>query len=143
MATGGMRNWKDAVEMILCGANLVGICTETLLNGYDIVRPMIKGLKDYMDSHAYSRIDDFCGKLVPEIKSAPELTLYDGYAAIIDPKLCGEKCGLCKKICCEFAPENTAPDTIVINRDLCAACGMCFHRCPRKNIRMVSCSPGA
>ena len=139
MASGGIRSWQDAAEMILCGGSLIGICTETLLSGYDIVRPMIKGLKEYMDVHGYSDINNFCGKLVPEIKSAPELTLYDGYAQIVNPDLpgCGEKCGFCKRICSEFAVENNSPDTLTINKELCIACGMCFHRCPRKNIRMV------
>ncbi len=95
MAAGGITNWKDAVEMVLCGGNLLGVCAETLISGFDIVRPMIKGMKDYMDKHGYKTIDDFCGKIVPELKTAPELTLYDGYAHIKDPNLSGP----CKAAC--------------------------------------------
>ena len=36
-ATGGIANWRDAVEMILCGGTLLGVCAETLISGYDIV----------------------------------------------------------------------------------------------------------
>ncbi len=95
MAAGGVRTWKDAVETVLCGANLVGICSETLISGYDIVRPMIAGMKDYMDRHGYESLDDFCGKLVPAVKTAPELTIYDGYARIMQPNLSGP----CKAAC--------------------------------------------
>ena len=136
MATGGIFNWQDAAEMILCGANLVGICTATLLNGYDIVRPMINGLKSYMDAKGYSHPKEFCGMLVSGIKTAQKLTIYEGYAEIIKGG-CGEKCGLCKRICCSFAPEHVKPDTIAINKDLCTGCGICSYRCPIKNIRMV------
>jgi len=50
---------------------------------------------------------------------------------------CGEGCGLCASICSEFAIHLVAPDTWEINRDECVACGMCFNRCPNKNIEMV------
>ena len=136
MATGGICKWQDAAEMILCGANLTGICTAVLLNGYDIVRPMINGLKSWMDSHNYKSIDDFRGNLIPEIKTAAELTIHDGYAEVT-AKSCAEKCGLCEKTCISFAPEYIGPDTIKINRDLCTGCGICTARCPKKNIRMI------
>jgi Pyruvate/2-oxoacid:ferredoxin oxidoreductase delta subunit len=50
---------------------------------------------------------------------------------------CGEGCQLCKTICCDFAPFISEPDTLSINKDECVACGMCFNRCPNKNIEMV------
>ncbi len=100
MAAGGISTWKDAVEMILCGANLLGVCTETLLNGYDIVRPMIEGLHTYMKKHQYASIDDFCGKVVPEVKTAPELTIYKGYAKIQNPNLAAP----CKAACPHHVP---------------------------------------
>jgi len=139
MATGGIRCWQDAAEMILCGADLVGICTETILSGHDIVRPMIVGLKNYMDSHGYKSVADFRGALVPMVKNSSELTVYDGYAQVINPDLkgCGKECALCKKICCEFAPALTDSGAVSINKDDCMGCGICFQRCPRKNIRMI------
>ena len=38
---------------------------------------------------------------------------------------------------CDFAPFISEPDTLSINKDECVACGMCFNRCPNKNIEMV------
>jgi len=135
MASGGISKWQDAAEMILCGANLTGICTAVMLNGFDIVRPMIRGLKTWMDSFGYKNIDDFRGKLVPEVKNAAELTIYEGYAEVTK-KGCAEKCGLCHKICIQFAPELITSDTMKINRELCTGCGICAARCPNKNIIM-------
>ena len=51
---------------------------------------------------------------------------------------CGEGCQLCKTICCDFAPDVVATDTMAIDRDACVACGMCFNRCPNHNIEMVN-----
>ncbi|MDR2134156.1 MAG: NAD(P)-binding protein [Treponema sp.] len=104
MATGGIRDWRDAVEMILCGANLIGVCTETLMEGYDIVRPMIRGLGEYMDARQYRNLEDFCGSLVPEIKTAQEISLFEGYAEIIEPGLSAP----CKSACPFHVPVQAA-----------------------------------
>jgi len=101
-ATGGITNWKDAVEMILCGADLLGICSETLISGYDIVRPMIKGLHEYMEKHGYKTIADFRGLIVPRIKTAQDVTLHGGYARIMKPKLSGP----CKVACPYHVPAQ-------------------------------------
>jgi NADPH-dependent glutamate synthase beta subunit-like oxidoreductase/dihydroorotate dehydrogenase len=101
-ATGGITNWRDAVEMIMCGGNLLGICSETLINGYDIVRPMIKGLKEYMDQHGYQTLDDFRGKIVSEVKTSADVTLHEGYARIIQPNLSAP----CKAACPHHVPAQ-------------------------------------
>ncbi|MFW5714149.1 MAG: FAD-dependent oxidoreductase [Brevefilum sp.] len=99
-ATGGITNWRDSVEMILCGGNLLGICSETLIRGYDIVRPMIKGLKDFMDERGYESLDDFRSSIVDKVKSSVEVTLHDGYARIIEPNLSAP----CKAVCPHHVP---------------------------------------
>ncbi len=100
MAAGGITNWQDAVEMVMCGGNLIGICAETLISGYDIVRPMIKGMKDYMDRHGYESLDDYRSILVDEVKTANDVTLYAGYAKIKEPNLSAP----CKVSCPHHVP---------------------------------------
>ncbi len=144
MAAGGITNWKDAVEMVLCGGNLLGVCAETLISGFDIVRPMIKGMKDYMDKHGYETIDDFCGKIVPELKTAPELTIYNGYAKISNPNLSGP----CKAACPLHVPVQAyvskiakgefkeAYDLITSKGALQGACAfVCTHPCEDACVR--------
>ncbi len=99
-ATGGIANWHDAVEMILCGGNLLGICAETLISGFDIVRPMIQGLKTYMDQNNFERLDDFRSMIVSKVKTSVELTLHEGYARIIKPHLSAP----CKAVCPHHVP---------------------------------------
>ncbi len=100
MAAGGITNWQDAVEMVMCGGNLIGICAETLISGYDIVRPMIQGMKDYMDRHGYESMDDYRSILVDEVKTANDVTLYAGYARIKEPNLSAP----CKASCPHHVP---------------------------------------
>ncbi len=102
MMAGGVSDWKDAVELVMCGANLVGVCAETLISGYDIARPMIKGMKDYMDKHGYKDLSDFMGIIVPEVKTAADVTLYDGYAKVKEPNLSAP----CKAACPHHLPAQ-------------------------------------
>lgn len=101
-ATGGITNWRDAVEMIMCGGNLLGICSETLISGYDIVRPMIQGLKDFMIEREYQSLDSFRSEIVSEVKSSADVTLYEGYARIIEPNLAAP----CKAVCPHHVPAQ-------------------------------------
>jgi len=101
-ATGGIANWKDAAEMILCGGTLIGVCSETLISGYDIVRPMVQGLKTYMDAHGYQSLDQMRGLIVPQVRTATDVTIYDGYARIKNPNLSAP----CKSACPHHVPAQ-------------------------------------
>ena len=100
MAAGGIRDWKDAVEMVMCGGNLIGVCAETLVSGYDICRPMISGMHEYMERHGYSSLDDFRSILVDEVKTATDVTLYAGFAKVKEPNLSAP----CKSACPHHVP---------------------------------------
>lgn len=95
MAAGGITDWRSATEMLLCGADLLGVCAETLISGYDIVKPMLAGLDAYMKQHGYTDLSQFKGQIVSQVKTATDVTLYGGYAHIVDPKLSAP----CKAAC--------------------------------------------
>lgn len=99
-AAGGITNWRDAVEMVLCGGTLLGVCAETLISGYDIVRPMIAGLDKYMKEHGYTDVRQMCGLIVPQVRTAEDVTLYGGYAKIKEPNLSAP----CKSACPHHVP---------------------------------------
>jgi len=50
---------------------------------------------------------------------------------------CGVGCGLCARVCSNFAVEREGADAFRIDEEKCVACGMCFRRCPNRNIEMV------
>lgn len=102
MAAGGITDWKDAVEMILCGGTLLGVCAETLISGYDICRPMIEGLDKYMQQHGYSDLSQMRGLIVPEVKTANDVTIFAGYAKIKEPNLSAP----CKSACPHHVPTQ-------------------------------------
>lgn len=144
MAAGGITNWKDAVEMVMCGGNLLGVCSETLISGYDIVRPMIQGMHDYMQKHGYASLDDFRSMIVDEVKTATDVTLYKGYAHIKEPNLSAP----CKSSCPHHVPVQAyvqkiakgefkeAYDLITGKNALQSLCALvCSHPCEDACIR--------
>ena len=144
MAAGGITDWRDAVEMILCGGNLLGVCAETLISGYDICRPMIEGLDKYMQEHGYSDISEMCGLVVPEVRTATDVTIFAGHAQIKEPNLSAP----CKSACPHHVPTQAyiqkiakgeykeAFDLITAKNPLQSICSfVCNHPCEDACIR--------
>jgi len=137
-AAGGIRTARDAAEIIMCGADLVGICSETLISGYGFIEGLIADLMQYMKEHGYQSVREMRDIIVPQVKSAPELTLYEGYARIKEPKLAAP----CKAACPHHVPAQAyvqkvakgeireAYDLITAKNPLQAVCGwVCNHPC--------------
>ena len=144
MAAGGITNWRDAVEMILCGGTLLGVCAETLISGYDICRPMIEGLDKYMQEHVYSDLSEMRGLVVPEVKTASDVTIFAGYARVKEPNLSAP----CKSACPHHVPTQAyiqkiakgeyreAYDLITAKNPLQNICALvCNHPCEDACIR--------
>ncbi len=144
MAAGGITNWRDAVEMILCGGTLLGVCAETLISGYDICRPMIEGLDNYMQTHGYTDLAQMRGLVVPEVRTASDVTIFAGYAKIKEPNLSAP----CKAACPHHVPTQAyiqkiakgeykeAFDLITGKNPLQSICALvCNHPCEDACIR--------
>ncbi|MFH0909997.1 MAG: FAD-dependent oxidoreductase, partial [Planctomycetota bacterium] len=80
--TGGVTTWQDAVEMMLCGADLVGICTATLVHGFGFMPEFIRGFREYLKEKGYRQPRELRDILVPAITSADHLTIYPGHARV-------------------------------------------------------------
>jgi len=135
MGTGGIAGPRDAVQMIMCGADLIGVCTETMLKGFEFLPRWLKGLGNFMDRHGYRNYRDFRDLAVGKITSADKLTLHGGYAEVDLDKCTG--CGLCSAV------GHCNAITIVekksrIDRNKCLACSTCVDVCPTGAMRIVA-----
>jgi dihydroorotate dehydrogenase len=81
MMAGGVRNWRDACEMFMCGADLVGICSETLISGYDFIGDLIDGVRDFMDSHGYNNTREMRDLILPHVRSAADVRSNRGWCS--------------------------------------------------------------
>ncbi|MCD6377479.1 MAG: FAD-dependent oxidoreductase [Planctomycetes bacterium] len=98
--TGGITTWQDAAEMMMAGADLVGICTATLVYGFGFMPEFIHQFKQYMKEKGYKSPRDMRDILVPAITAAPDLTIYDGHAQIKQEHLVAP---------CVYACPNSVP----------------------------------
>jgi NADPH-dependent glutamate synthase beta subunit-like oxidoreductase/dihydroorotate dehydrogenase/NAD-dependent dihydropyrimidine dehydrogenase PreA subunit len=87
LGTGGITTWNDGVEMIMTGADLVGICSATIIYGFGFFPEFFRGFRKYVEEHGYQNPLQMRDKIVESVKSAPELTLWEGYASQKDPNL--------------------------------------------------------
>jgi dihydroorotate dehydrogenase/Pyruvate/2-oxoacid:ferredoxin oxidoreductase delta subunit len=133
VGTGGIASWEDAVQMILCGADGIGVCTETMISGFAFLEKWMSSIKEYMKKMGFGSVQDFRDLLVREIKTAAELTVWAGYAQV-DPAKCSS-CGLCVEIghCNAIVLTDASAS---IDPALCHGCSTCIDLCPRKAITM-------
>jgi Pyruvate/2-oxoacid:ferredoxin oxidoreductase delta subunit len=132
--TGGVASIEDAIQMMMCGADSIGVCTQTMIAGFGFLEKWMKELREYMQKMGFSKPRDFRDVLLREFKSAAELSVWAGYAQV-DPKKCS-KCGLCAEIghCNAILLTDAAAE---ITPDLCHGCSTCIDICPKKAIKMV------
>ena len=134
IGTGGVASWKDAVEMMMCGADSIGVCTQTMLFGFRFLEKWMRSLKDYMEQMGFKNAPDLRDLLLQEIRPATELTFWPGYAEV-DPKKCSS-CSLCVEIghCNAIVMTD---DGAQIDSELCDGCSTCIDICDRNAITMV------
>lgn len=133
LGTGGVRNYVDAVQMMMCGADLVGICTQVMLQGFDFLPRLLKDLKKYLSEQGYQSYRDFRDTFAEAITPVDKLTIIHAHAEI-NQELC-EGCGRCEKIghCNAITRKNSR---IVVDDNRCTGCSTCLDVCPTKAISL-------
>jgi dihydropyrimidine dehydrogenase (NAD+) subunit PreA len=95
---GGIRRWEDAVEFMLLGASTVQVCTAVMHRGFGVVKPLLRGLSDWMSEKGFQRLDQFRGKTLPRLTTWGDLDLNYKVVAHIDQATCIH-CGICYAAC--------------------------------------------
>jgi len=135
LGTGGVSNYVDAVQMMMCGADMIGICTEVMLRGFGILSDVLANIEKFMARHGYQSYRDFRDLAVKAIAPADKLTLEEVYAQI-DPELC-DGCGRCMRIGHCYAINLQGQKAIVDPRH-CTGCSTCQDVCHASAISFVA-----
>ncbi|MFH1759462.1 MAG: FAD-dependent oxidoreductase [bacterium] len=85
--SGGIKDWQSAAEALLCGADILCVCAETLISGYGFLAETIKDLKTWMQKHNYKSTQELRNVIPPKITTAPNVTIYAGNARLKNPTL--------------------------------------------------------
>ncbi|MFH0736432.1 MAG: NAD-dependent dihydropyrimidine dehydrogenase subunit PreA [bacterium] len=134
-AVGGISTWKDSVEYIAVGADVIQICTEVMLKGISIIDKLKSGLAAYMKRKKIEALSDICGAALPKIVTHGQLSRKYKAPARIDYSKC-KSCKSCITICKESGANAIyAVDSLVaIDRDKCYGCTLCSFICPTRAI---------
>ena len=134
IGTGGISSWEDAVQMMMCGADAIGVCTHVMLKGYGFLEKWLIQLKEYMSRMGFRNLIDIRDLLIKEFRPTSEITILPGYAKV-DLEKCSS-CGLCAKVGHCNAIELKEPGACFDNA-LCTGCSTCVDICPTGAISIV------
>ncbi len=58
---GGISDWRDAVEYLLCGASAVEVGTAMMDRGYDIFSEITRGIRGYLEANGFRAVQEVVG----------------------------------------------------------------------------------
>ena len=58
---GGISNWRDAVEYLLCGASALEIGTAVIEKGFDVFGEIAVGIRGYLEEHGFGDVNEIVG----------------------------------------------------------------------------------
>ncbi|MBN1409545.1 MAG: dihydroorotate dehydrogenase-like protein [Spirochaetales bacterium] len=72
----GILNAQDAVKLILAGADAVQVVTTLYRNGTSHITTILDGIREWMETRGYGKIDDFKGRMSRETLSKKDSRAY-------------------------------------------------------------------
>ena len=128
VATGGVINGEDVIEMTMVGAQAVGVCTAPLLQGLSWFKKCDMQTERWLEKHQLMSLDEIRGlalRFLPYEDRKIQLEFH------FNPQQC-TLCELCEKVCPYNAREVIPPDEEDGNVQLkwsgkqCRHCGLCL-----------------
>lgn len=129
IGSGGVGNWRDAVEFLMSGSRLVQLAIAIMLHGYGIVPGMLRSISDFMDRKGYRSVEEMLG--IAAMSAVLHSEIPEKLArrrAAVDPELC-TGCGACVEQC--LANAMSMEDGTVAVAESCIGCGLCVALCPQ------------
>jgi dihydropyrimidine dehydrogenase (NAD+) subunit PreA len=134
--SGGVSNWKQAIEMMMAGATTVQVGTGVMWRGYQVIEDITSGIESFMLRKGYKSTKELVGIALKHMMTTEEMAKLPPVVAILDEDLC-IGCGNCVKVCGYNAIEMNENDIAKMNIDNCDGCGLCVQICPSSALSLV------
>lgn len=130
---GGISTWENVIEYIAVGATAIQICTEVMMSGMEIIKPILHGLSAYMNEKGLISLEEIRGVASKKMGTQESLSREWHPKSRCIQALC-IKCKKCIVACFENSQNAISFENgeIKIDRDKCNGCSLCTHICPSK-----------
>lgn len=134
VGTGGISSVDDGIEMLMAGAQAVGVCSHLITSGLASIGRWLEAMSARLDDLGLSRAEDAVGAALPALREIRRSGEGKNRASLEWSSRSCTQCGLCLRVCPYLA--RRAPDCV--DPDDCRMCGLCASACPVGALRMVS-----
>ncbi|MDY6843781.1 MAG: hypothetical protein SVW57_06800 [Thermodesulfobacteriota bacterium] len=134
MSSGGVFSGRDAVERMMIGATLVGICTAIIYHGYKRISKITQQVGSFVAGSRYENIEDIIGIASPYVGNIREFgemiarrqVPREALTIHLEPEKC-TGCGKCAV--CTYGAIRMEDKMPRIDLSLCERCGVCESLC--------------
>jgi Pyruvate/2-oxoacid:ferredoxin oxidoreductase delta subunit len=137
LGVGGVGSARDAVEYLMAGASLVGVCTAGHMNGAARYAKIIAELGSLLAELGFAGPEEARGLAVARIRERRETgrtATTSPVAAVVEEERC-TSCGRCREVCAYGAVKLPAGGKAAVAAGRCIGCGLCASVCPADCIR--------
>lgn len=123
---GGCVSGDDALEMIMAGADFVGICSVVILKGPEVIANIHKDLNMNLDRLGYGSIENARDVVHKHMGVANER---ESFEFTFEEDKC-VRCRMCEKVCAYQARKLN--ENMELDEKECRYCGLCISVCKPK-----------
>lgn len=139
ISSGGVFSGRDAIERVMLGASMVGICTAVIYYGYNRITRIVEQIDHFMEEQGYENMKDLLGMASPYVGDLQEFGKLIAQRQVPKEALTiwveAEKCTGCRRCTvCTYGAITMEDRTPEINSNLCERCGVCESICPTSAI---------
>ncbi len=126
---GGITKAEDAVEMLMAGAQAVGICTAPIIKGVEYIGKLNDKLEKLITKLGYKNSTELTGLSHKYLNPEANNKKFD-FIYIADT--CTE-CMACVKACA-YEARDLQNKVMSLDTEACRYCGLCFSVCPNGSL---------
>lgn len=132
MGGGGVSTMPDVIEKMMFGADLVFVCSEILIKGFQIIDLLNRQIQQYAEQYGLRNISDITRKALAYLIEPSKLSATHTRRPLVNRSRC-IGCGKCENIasCTAITLEK---GKAAITESQCEKCGFCASICPVKAI---------
>ena len=126
---GGVTRAEDAVEMLMAGAQAVGICTAPIVKGVEYIGKLNDRLEKLITKLGYKNSAELTGLSHKYLNPDANNKKFD---FIYNADTC-TGCMACVKAC-SYEARDLQNKIMSLDTELCRYCGLCFSVCPNGSL---------